>query len=278
MTENHQQPNETPERLAVIAGQGAYPRLLMESARAQGVRHIELVAFRGETSRALMRLANRTQWVTVGQLAAFLDALRQTGCTTAVMAGQITPTALFRLRPDRAMWQLLNRLPVKNAETIFGAVGEELAKEGLELAPAARFMEQHMPTPGRLSARGPDEREQSDIDLGIRVAKSTSGLDIGQTVVIKEGVILAVEAFEGTDRAIRRAGKLGGPGAVVVKTAKQEHDMRFDIPVIGMNTMKNLRRIKASALAVEAHRTILLEKEKLIAAADALNLAFLAYP
>lgn len=265
-----------PENLAIIAGKGVYPRLLAESARAQGVRRIFVLAFKGETHRGIERSADETQWVRVGQLERFLAVMRDAGCRDAVMVGQITPTLLFRLRPDRAMIKLLNELPVKNAETIFGAVSDTLASEGIRVLPAARFMENCMPAPGLLGRRAPDEREQKDIDYGMRVAKATSGLDIGQTVVIKDGVILAVEAFEGTDRTLRRAGRLGGPGAVAVKTAKQGHDMRFDIPVVGMKTMRVLKRAGLSALAVEAGRTILLEREKLIFAADEMGLCFFA--
>ena len=266
-----------PERLLLIAGAGAYPRLLAGSARAQGVRHLSLVAFRGETDPAVARLADTARWVRVGELTAFLDAVRAAGVADAVMAGQITPTSLFRVRPDRAMFEFLAGLRERNAETIFGAVVERLAREGVRLHPASRFMEQTMPAAGVLGRRGPDAREAADIELGRRVAKATSGLEIGQTVVIKEGTVLAVEALEGTDAAILRGGSLGGPGAVVVKTAKAGHDMRYDIPVVGMRTMKSLRKARAAALAVEAGRTILLERERLVEAADDMDMAFVAF-
>jgi DUF1009 family protein len=177
---------------------------------------------------------------------------------------------------DGAMLSLLSRLRVRNAETIFGAVGDELKKIGVELMPASLFMEHTMPEAGVLSARAPTEQEAADIQLGLKVAKTTSGLDIGQTVVIKNGTILAVEAFEGTDAAIARAGELGGIGAVVVKVAKRGHDMRFDIPVVGEHTMKSLRRIKASVLAVEANRTILLDREVVIAEANRQDLCLVS--
>lgn len=270
-------PHPVPARLLLIAGRGAYPRLLASSARAQGVGHLSLIAFRGETESAVVRLADETRWVHVGQMDAFLDAVRAAGIPDAVMAGQISPSSLFRLRPDRAMFELLASLRERNAETIFGAVVERLAREGVRFHPASRFMEQTLPQPGVLGRRAPDAREAADIELGRRVAKATSGLEIGQTVVIKEGTVLAVEAFEGTDEAILRGGKLGGPGAVVVKTAKAGHDMRFDIPVVGLRTMKSLRKIRAGTLAVEAGRTILLEREDLVAEADRMGLAFVAF-
>lgn len=257
-----------PESLGIIAGKGVYPRLLADSARKQGVKRLVAVAFRKETDPVLEKYTDQIEWVYLGQLSAMLAALKASGVKHVVMAGQITPTHLFRLRMDAPMLALLSRLRVRNAETIFGAVGNELKRIGVELMPASLFMEHTMPEVGLLSARAPTEQEKADIDLGLKVAKTTSGLDIGQTVVIKNGTILAVEAFEGTDAAIARAGELGGPGAVVVKVAKRGHDMRFDIPVIGEHTMKSLRRVKAAVLAVEAKRTILLDREVVIAEAN----------
>lgn len=271
-------PNDVPESLAIIAGKGAYPIALAQSARAQGVKRIYAVAFKGETDRALERLVDAMEWIYVGQLGALLDRMKNSGARVAVMAGQITPTNLFRVRMDRPMLELLGRLKERNADTIFGAIGEELNKVGVELQPASLFMETSMPTPGQLSRREPTAEEQADIALGLRVAKATSGLDIGQTVVIKQGTVLAVEAFEGTDAAIRRAGELGGEGGVVVKVAKRGHDMRFDIPVVGMHTMKTLRKAGIRVLAVEAGRTILLEREQVVQEADRLGLSFLAVP
>lgn len=264
------------DKLVIIAGKGAYPRILAESARAEGVARILVLAFKGETNRVIEQFADEVRWVPVGRLSEFLDVLRDFGADQAVMAGQITPTALFRLRPDKAMFNLLAKLEKRNAETIFGAVGEEMRKIGVELKPASLFMRSAMPAAGPLTGRAPNEREERDIALGLEVAKTTSGLDIGQTVVVKEGTILAVEAFEGTDRAILRAGKIGGAGGVVVKVAKRGHDMRFDIPVIGMKSLKSFKKAGISALAIEAGRTILLEREKIVASANKMNLAILA--
>lgn len=267
---------EIPESLGIIAGKGAYPRLLADSARRQGVKKLIAIGFSGETDPVLKKYVDEIRWIRLGQLTAMLDALRHSGVSKAVMAGQITPTNLFRVRMDRAMLALLGSLRERNAETIFGAVGRELKTIGVELMPASLFMEYTMPEPGVLTRRGPDDREKRDIELGLQVAKTTSGLDIGQTVVIKEGTILAVEAFEGTDETILRAGRLGGPGIVIVKVAKRGHDMRFDIPVIGMHTMKLLKKTRAAALAVEARRTILLERERIVAEADRLGVCIVA--
>lgn len=265
-----------PEKLGIIAGRGAYPRLLAEGARKQGVRQIVAVAFRGETDPGIEKAADQVVWLHVGQLEAMLTAFRQHGISQAVMAGQIAPSNLFHVRLDVHALAILARLKNRNAKTIFGAIGDELKAIGVELLPAYRFMEDTMPAPGLLSRRAPTDRERLDIALGLQAAKATSALEIGQTVVVKEGVILAVEAFEGTDATLLRAGKIGGAGAVVVKVARQGHDMRYDIPVIGLRTMDVLKKIKAAVLAVEARRTILLEKEKVIIAADKQNLAVIA--
>jgi len=270
--------SSTPESLVIIAGRGVYPLELARAARAQGVRRILALAFRGETDRALARLADETRRLYVGRLAEMLGQLRDWGVADAVMAGQIRPRHLFYLRPDRALRDLLARLPARNAETIFGAVGDEMRKIGVTLQPAHRFMEANLPAPGLLAARAPTESERRDIELGFRVARELAQLDIGQTVAVKNGTVLAVEAFEGTNPMLRRAGKLGGPGAVIVKRAKPGQDMRFDIPVIGRQTLEWLRKIRAAALAVEAGGTLLLERDALRAAADRQNLCFLAVP
>ncbi len=250
--------------LAIIAGRGAYPRVLAASARRQGVERIVAIAFKRETDRRIEAVASEVHWMHLGQLAPLLETLKASGVRRVVMAGQIKPTHLFNVRMDAALLRLLRGLKERNAHSIFGAIADELAAIGLELVEAHSYMEAAMPAPGPLTGDPLDEQQQADVALGVRVAKATSGLDIGQTVVIKAGTILAVEAFEGTDETIKRAGRLGGPGAVVVKAAKQGHDMRFDIPVIGERTLRNMKRARAAVLAVEAHRTILLDQVEMI--------------
>ena len=262
-----------PERLVLIAGQADYPLLLARTARAHGVKHIAAIAFRGETRREIEQVADEVTWIYAGQLAPLLEALRQSSARHVVMAGQVSPKVLFFLRMDKALIELLKSLPSKNAHSIFGAITEKIEACGLELLPASSFMQDFMPQAGLLSARAPDARELADIEIGRRVIKDTSHLDIGQTVVVKEGMILAVEAFEGTDRAIKRGGKLGGKGAVVVKVPKVGHDMRFDIPVVGLRTLKSLKKAGVSCLAIEAGGAIFLHKEALVAQADAMGLS-----
>lgn len=266
-----------PDTLGVIAGLGSYPWQLARSAHAQGVKRVVAFAFKGETERVIAKHADDVVWMHLGSLQALLDAVQAKGVTKLVMAGQIKPTRLFNLRLDAKALAVLRTLKVRNAHTIFGAIGDELRAIGAELLPAYCFMETEMPAAGTLGRRAPDERELADIRLGAKVAKITSGLEIGQTVVVKEGTVLAVEGFEGTDETILRAGRLGGPGAVVVKVAKLGHDMRFDIPIVGLRTFQMLKKAKISCLAVEAKRTILLEREKLAAEADRLGIAFAAF-
>ncbi len=263
---------ETCESLALIAGRGDYPLLLAQAARACGVKRISVIAFKGETSRIMANAADEIVWINAGSLGALLDSLKRSGARHAVMAGQVNPKNLFCIRMDKALIDLLKSLPVKNAHTIFGGITSEIEKAGIRLLPASSFMQDYMPKAGILTFRSPDSREQNDILIGRRVIKDTSHLDIGQTVVVKDGMILAVEAFEGTDRAIRRGGKLGGRGAVVVKVPKSGHDMRFDIPVIGSRTLKSLKKARASCLALEAGGAILLHRDQLIAQADAMGL------
>ncbi len=270
-------PMEMPATLGVIAGLGSYPWQLARSAHAQGVKRVVVFAFKGETERVIGKYADEVVWLRLGSLGALLDAVKARGVAKIVMAGQIKPTRLFSLRLDAKALAILRTLKTRNAHTIFGAIADELRAIGAELLPAYRFMETEMPASGVLSRRAPDEREQADIRLGAQAAKVTSGLEIGQTVVVKDGTILAVEGFEGTDATILRAGKLGGTGAVVVKVAKRGHDMRFDIPIIGLRTFKMLKKARVSCLAVEARRTILLEREKLAAEADRLGIAFVAF-
>jgi UDP-2,3-diacylglucosamine hydrolase len=262
-----------PDSLLLIAGRADYPLLLALAARKQGVQRIVAVAFKGETRREIRDVADETIWIRAGRLTAFLDAVRSAELPAAVMAGQVSPKNLFNVRMDRALFALLKKLPVKNAHTIFGAIIAEVEKTGVHLLPASSFMQNYIPDSGLLTRRAPDGREEIDIQIGRRVIKDTSHLDIGQTVIVKEGMVLAVEAFEGTNRAIRRGGKLGGQGAVVVKVPKLGHDMRFDIPIIGMQTLRTIRKAGVSCLALEAGGAILLDQEKFAAQADAAGLA-----
>ena len=265
-----------PEHLLIVAGRGSYPQLLLDGARQAGVRRISMVAVRGMTSRRLADQADQVGWYGVGELAGFLGWSAACGARHAVLVGQVAPVALFRTRFDALAREMLRSMPVKNAHTMFGRIADLLTERGLRVIPASCFMDACLPAPGVLTRRAPDEREARDIALGHRVGMSVCNLDIGQTVVVKDGMILAVEAFEGTNRAILRGGRLGGRGAVVVKVAKDGHDMRFDLPVVGAQTLPILKRTRVSALAFQARRTVLLEREQVVAAADRLGIALVA--
>ncbi len=203
----------------------------------------------------------------VGQLGKMLAFLKKSGARHAVMSGQIHPKNLFDLRPDLKAVLLLGRLRERNAETIFGAIAKEMAKAGVELLPATSFMEEYLAPAGLVAGPKLSRREQEDALFGFRIAKETSRLDIGQTVVVKGGTVLAVEAFEGTNAAMKRGGELGRKDAVMVKVAKPNQDFRFDVPVIGPLTLDAAREARIRVLGIEAGRTLLLEHEKLIALA-----------
>ena len=260
-------------KLLIIAGSGTYPASFAAGARKAGVRHITVLAIRGMTSWRLASLADETVWFGVGELRSIFDWLAKQGFDAGIMTGQIHPWALFRTRFDDLARNWLGGLTVKNAHSIFGKVVEEMEKLGIRVLPASCYMDDFIPGAGVLTRRAPDERETRDIAFGHRVARDICGLDIGQTLVVKDGMILAVEAFEGTNQAIRRGGKLGGKGAVVIKVAKENHDMRFDIPVIGEATISTLRKAGVSALAYQAGRLVMLERAKVVAAANTLNIA-----
>ncbi|HOE61868.1 MAG TPA: UDP-2,3-diacylglucosamine diphosphatase LpxI [Kiritimatiellia bacterium] len=263
---------QVTDNLFIVAGNGTYPACVATGARRAGIRHITMLALRGATSRATAALADEIAWFGVGEVRRIFDWIARQGFPHAILAGGIPPIALFRTRFDDLARAWLNELPVKNAHTLFGRITTEIERLGIRVLPASCYMDDFLPGAGVFTRRGPTEREARDIDFGHRVACGIGGHDIGQTLVVKDGMILAVEAFEGTDAAICRGGKLGGPGAVVVKVAKTGHDMRFDIPVIGKQTIRVLRRARISALAFQAGRLVMLERDKVLAAADRLNL------
>ena len=262
--------------LLIIAGAGQYPRLLASGARRAGVKRLAVLAFKGQTDRALCRAADLSARFGVGELTKALAWVKSTGIREVVLAGQISPVSLFTTRFDPYLLSILRGLKVKNAHSIFQALLKILEDEGFRILPASTYMEDFSPAEGVLTSRAPDAREEADIHHGYRAAMTIGTVDIGQTVVVKDGMVLAVEAFEGTNAAIRRGAKLGGKGAVVVKIARDGHDMRFDIPVVGAKTLRVLRRCSISALAFQAGRTILLDREEVLREADRLGIAIVA--
>jgi UDP-2,3-diacylglucosamine hydrolase len=227
-----------------------------------------VAGFTGETDPELARLVEHVEWMRVGQLGKMIAFLQSAGARHAIMAGQIHPRNLFDLRPDLKALMLLAKLRTRNAESIFGAIADELAKADVELLPATSFLGEQLAKSGPIAGPRLSRREEADAHFGFSVAKETSRLDIGQTVVVKGGTVLAVEAFEGTNAAMQRGGELGRKDAVMVKVAKPKQDLRFDVPVIGPLTLEAARDARIRALGVEAGKTLLLEKDKLTALAE----------
>jgi len=252
------------DSIGLIAGSRTLPLDFARLARAAGVKRIVAVAAEGETDPALAGLVDEIVWLNVGQIGKMISAFASRGIKYCVMAGQLAPKNLFDLRPDLRAMGVLLRLKEKNAHTLFGAVAEELKKDGVELLDATPWLAPLMPQTG--FALGPklSAAQQDDVALGHRIAKEVSRLEIGQLVVVKDGAVLAVEAFEGTDNCLTRGGELAGKngGAVAVKVAKPDHDMRFDIPCIGPKTFETCAAAKIAVLALESGKSLLLERER----------------
>ncbi len=254
--------------LGIIAGNGVYPRLLADAARKAGVKKIIAAAFTDETDPVLVQHVDLIEWMRVGQLNRLLKFFNEHKVHHAIMAGQIAPKNLFDLRPDWKALLLLGKLKERNAESIFAAIANELTRIDVELLPATTFLEDCLVPAGLIAGAKLSRREEEDVDLGWKIAKEIARLDIGQTVIVKNGTVVVVEAFEGTNEAIRRGGVLAREGAVIVKVAKPNQDMRFDVPVIGQETISVAAEAKIRVIALEAGRTLLLEKDEVILAAQ----------
>jgi len=267
---------ELPEKLGIIAGNGAYPRLLADAARKAGVQKIVAAAFGDETDPALDEHVNVLEWMRIGQLGRLLKFFRSQDIHHAIMAGQIAPKNLFDLRPDLKALMLLGKLKERNAESIFAAIADELAKIDVDLLPATTFLEDSLARPGLIAGPKLSSREEQDVEIGWNIAKEIARLDIGQTVVIKNGTIVAVEALEGTNETIKRSGTLAREGAVMVKVSKPDQDMRFDVPVIGVETIRVAAEAKLRVIAIEAGKTLLLERDAVIASSTSSNMSVVA--
>lgn len=261
------------DKIVIIAGSGSYPRLLVEGAKKAGVRQVDVVAIRSSTDRATWKAADNVHWITIGSIAAGIRWVGENGYEGAILAGQVNPLSLFRGRFDDEVKSWLAELPIKNAHTIFGKLSEKFAAVGVPILPASLYMDGHIPGAGVLTSRGLTPSEESDVDHAANTARDIGMHDVGQTVMVKAGMVLAVEAFEGTNAAIRRGGRLGGKGSVVFKAARVGHDMRFDIPVVGLKTLKVMRRAGATALAFQAGRLVLLDRERVVEFANSHSIA-----
>ncbi len=256
-------------KYGLIAGGGRFPLLVLEAAKQQG-RSMVVVAIQEEALPEIEQAADVCHWVSLGELSKLIKILQQEGVTEAVMAGRVQHAKIYSsIRPDWKLVKLLASLTGKNTDSLLGAVTGVLAEAGIELLDSTAFLEPCLAAEGPLTGRAPSDDEQADIDYGRRVAIALSGFDVGQTVVICERACVAVEAMEGTDAVIERAAALSnGRRMTVVKAAKPEQDMRFDVPVVGPTTIKKMGRANATALAVEAGKTLLLDRDELLASAE----------
>jgi DUF1009 family protein len=265
-----------PQILGIIAGNGVYPKILAAAARKAGVTKIVAAAFTGETDSVIEKHADRVEWLRVGQLGGLLKFFREHKVHQAIMAGQIAPKNLFDLRPDVKALVVLAKLKQRNAESIFTAIADELGKVDVDLLPATSFLEDSIASDGLIAGTKLSRAEEEDVDLGWSVAKEIARLDIGQTIIVKNGTVLAVEAFEGTNDAIKRGGALAREGAIMIKVAKPKQDMRFDVPVIGVETIKIAADAKLRVIAVESGKTLLLERDAIVDLARRANISIVA--
>ena len=263
----------------LIAGNGRFPFLVLEGARSQGI-EMAVIALKEEASVELENSAKRLHWVSLGELSKTIELMHKEGVTQAVMAGQVKHNKIFSaIRPDWKLAKLLVSLPRKNTDSLIGAVARVLEDEGIRLVDSTLFLKPLVPEVGVLTRRAPDDREAADIVYGLGVARQISAMDIGQTVVISDRACVAVEAMEGTDETIARAARIaGGRPLIVVKVSKPGQDMRFDVPVVGLPTIEQMKSARATALALDAGRTLLFDREKLITQADAAGIAIQAFP
>ena len=271
-------PENAPGTWGLIAGNGDFPFLVLEAARSRGI-EMAVIAIREEAAPALERAATRLHWVSLGELSRAIELLHREGVKRAVMAGQVRHNKIFSsIRPDWRLAKLLFSLPARNTDALIGAVARVLQDEGIELVDSTKFLGPLLPPEGVLTRRAPGDDEAADIAYGRRVARQIAGLDLGQTVVVRDRACVAIEAMEGTDETIERAARIaGGRRLVVVKVSKPRQDMRFDVPVAGMKTIEVMRRSNATALAIDAGRTLLFERDALIRAADEAGIAIQAF-
>jgi len=256
-----------PGPLGLIAGNGRFPFLVAEAAKRQG-RRVILIRLKEETDAGLENLVDEAHEVSLGQLGACIAALKKAGVTEAIMAGQVRHRQIFSgIVPDLTLMGVLARLAFKNTDSLIGGVADALERDGITLISSVTLLADQLADEGTMAGKKPSSDEQKAIEYGVRIASELGRLDLGQTVVVKDRAVVALEAMEGTDEAIARAGRIAGPGVVVVKMAKPRQDMRFDVPVVGVKTLDSLAAVKAAVLAIEANKTLLLDKAVFLARA-----------
>jgi len=263
----------------LIAGNGRFPFLVLEGARSQGI-EMAVIALKEEASPELEKIAKRLHWVSLGELSKAIELMQSEGVKQAVMAGQVKHSKIFSaIRPDWKLAKVLFSLPRKNTDSLIGAVAKVLEEEGIHLVDSTMFLKPLLPEAGVLTRRAPSAQEATDMEYGLGIARHIAAKDIGQTVVVADSACVAVEAMEGTDETIARAARFAnGRPLVVVKVSKPRQDMRFDVPVVGLPTVESMKMAGATALAIDANRTLLFDREKLIAIANDAGIAIQAFP
>jgi DUF1009 family protein len=270
-------------KLGLIAGNGRFPFLVLDAARAQG-HDVTVVAAREETFPELSQAAERSRsaihWISLGQLGTCIKVLKEAGVTHAVMAGQVKHAKIFSsgLMPDRTLLSVLAKLRWQNTDGLIGAIANVLRDHGIELIDSTAFITPLLAGAGVITGRGPTDDEQKDFEFGYSMADAIAALDVGQTIAVKDRAVVAVEAMEGTDEVIARAGRLAGSGVRIVKVAKPNQDMRFDVPVVGVTTIDAMRAAGAVALSVDAGRTLMIDGDAIVRAADAAGICIVGRP
>lgn len=255
-------------RLGLIAGNRQYPLIFSQEAKRQGV-YLVAVAFKGETCPRLRHYVDEIHWIKVGQLEELISVFKSKGIKSAVMIGQITPTRLFkRINLDKKAQKILSSVNQMSAETIFSRIADELALEGIELKDARLFLDNLLAKYGPITSLVPNDLEMQDVNFGKEIARNLANLNIGQTIVVKNKTVVAVEGIEGTDNTIMRGGRIAKGDIVVVKVSKPNQDMRFDVPIVGPRTIRIIKKAGSGVLALESGRVIILEKEKTIKLAE----------
>ena len=264
-------------RIGLLAGNGRFPIIFAESARKKGVEVIA-IGINEETSEELEKFVNKIYLLGAGELEKLLGILKEENIRSIVMAGQVRHKLLFdnNIKIDKKMQLLLGSLRNKKTDSIIGAVARLLEFKGIKVLSSITFLSDYLPQKGILTSKLPDERVLKDIDFGRRIAKAIAGLDIGQSIVVKDGVVLAVESIEGTDETIRRAARYGKDGVVVIKVTKPRQDMRFDVPVIGPDTIRLLKEVKASCLSIDAKKTLIIDKQETLKFAGEAGISIVA--
>jgi UDP-2,3-diacylglucosamine hydrolase len=263
-------------KLAIIAGNGRFPFLVLDAARSLG-HDVTVIGIKEEASKDLEAAVKDTKaalhWVSIGHLGTFIKILKEAQIKTAVMAGQVKHVKIFGFVPDLTAMALLARLPARNTDALIGAVADLMNEHGIELMNSAKLLEPMLAAAGQLSERVPTAEERKDLEFGYRMADTIAGLDIGQTIAVKHQAVVAVEAMEGTDETIARAGHLAGDGVAIVKVAKPNQDMRFDVPIVGLATIQAMRVAGATVLSIDAGKTLIFDRDAFFKSANDAGIA-----